>query len=271
MEDENLRHVVILLLAGWSALAFTPRAAGAQGFSPEAAAADVGGRGPRGPPRRGRADGPPAGGHRIRRPRAALGHPVPAIPQPRRAETRRGGSLLEDRLRRILAAAARARARIGSPSWRMPTATAGPTAPGLRGRAEPGERAGLRLRRRLHPPVPYLLFYPDRDRDDRPDGDPEVLLTGFGMEDAHSVANSLTWGPDGWLYGLQGSTVTARVRGVEFQQGVWRYHPRTRRFELFCEAGQQWAWTSTATDGSSPARTSAGSSCSSSRGTVRLI
>jgi hypothetical protein len=47
--------------------------------------------------------------------------------------------------------------------------------------------------------VPYLLFYPDRDRDDVPDGDPEVLLSGFGMEDAHAVANSLTWGPDGWL------------------------------------------------------------------------
>ncbi|HZW34974.1 MAG TPA: PVC-type heme-binding CxxCH protein, partial [Isosphaeraceae bacterium] len=85
--------------------------------------------------------------------------------------------------------------------------------------------------------APYLLFYPDRDRDDRPDGAPEVLLTGFGMEDAHSVANSLTWGPDGWLYGLQGSTVTAKIRGIEFQQGVWRYHPRTRRFELFCEGG----------------------------------
>jgi putative membrane-bound dehydrogenase-like protein len=85
--------------------------------------------------------------------------------------------------------------------------------------------------------VPYLLFYPDRDRDDRPDGDPEVLLSGFGMEDAHSVANSLTWGPDGWLYGLQGSTVTARVRGIGFQQGVWRYHPGSRRFELFCEGG----------------------------------
>ena len=67
--------------------------------------------------------------------------------------------------------------------------------------------------------APYLLFYPDRDRDDRPDGDPEVLLTGFGMEDAHSVANSLTWGPDGWLYGLQGSTVTARVRGDRVPAG----------------------------------------------------
>jgi putative membrane-bound dehydrogenase-like protein len=85
--------------------------------------------------------------------------------------------------------------------------------------------------------VPYLLFYPDRDRDDVPDSDPEVLLTGFGMEDAHSVANSLTWGPDGWLYGCQGSTVTANIRGIEFQQGVWRYHPQTKLFELFCEGG----------------------------------
>jgi len=85
--------------------------------------------------------------------------------------------------------------------------------------------------------VPYLLFYADRNRDDVPDGDPDVLLTGFGMEDAHSVANSLTWGPDGWLYGCQGSTVTANIRGIEFQQGVWRYHPITHRFELFCEGG----------------------------------
>ncbi len=73
--------------------------------------------------------------------------------------------------------------------------------------------------------VPYLLFYPDKNRDDIPDSDPEVLLTGFGMEDAHSVANSLMFGPDGWLYGCQGSTVTANIRGIEFQQGVWRYHP----------------------------------------------
>jgi putative membrane-bound dehydrogenase-like protein len=85
--------------------------------------------------------------------------------------------------------------------------------------------------------APYLLFYPDRDGDDVPDGEPEVLLNGFGMDDAHSVANSLTWGPDGWLYGLQGSTVTARVRGVEFQQGVWRYEPVSGRFELFAEGG----------------------------------
>lgn len=84
---------------------------------------------------------------------------------------------------------------------------------------------------------PYLLFYADRDQDDVPDGDPEVLLTGFGMDDAHAFANSLTWGPDGWLYGAQGSTATASIRGIGFQQGVWRYHPLTKEFELFAEGG----------------------------------
>jgi putative membrane-bound dehydrogenase-like protein len=84
---------------------------------------------------------------------------------------------------------------------------------------------------------PYLLFYADKNQDDLPDGDPEVLLTGFGMDDAHAFANSLTWGPDGWLYGAQGSTATASIRGIGFQQGVWRYHPRTKEFELFAEGG----------------------------------
>ena len=84
---------------------------------------------------------------------------------------------------------------------------------------------------------PNLLFIPDRDGDDRPDGPPEVLLSGFGLEDAHAVANSLQWGPDGWLYGAQGSTVTAHIRGIEFQQGIWRFHPKTKKFELFSEGG----------------------------------
>ena len=42
---------------------------------------------------------------------------------------------------------------------------------------------------------PYLLFYPDRNNDDVPDGDPEVHLQGFGLEDTHSVVNSLQLGP----------------------------------------------------------------------------
>ncbi len=97
---------------------------------------------------------------------------------------------------------------------------------------------------------PYLLFYPDKNNDDVPDGDPEVRLSGFGLEDTHSVANSLRWGPDGWLYGAQGSTVTANilVTGPDgkpknakpiYSQGqnIWRYHPEKRIYEVFAEGG----------------------------------
>ncbi len=91
---------------------------------------------------------------------------------------------------------------------------------------------------------PYLLFYADKNHDDVPDGDPEVLLSGFGLEDTHSVVNSLRWGPDGWLYGAQGSTVSGAVKrpgdktGVHSQgQNIWRYHPETKRYEVFCEGG----------------------------------
>ncbi len=92
---------------------------------------------------------------------------------------------------------------------------------------------------------PYLLFYPDKDNDDVPDGDPEVRLEGFGLEDTHSVVNSLRWGPDGWLYAAQGSTVTARVHKPgsaeppvhSMGQLIWRYHPETRQYEVFAEGG----------------------------------
>lgn len=103
---------------------------------------------------------------------------------------------------------------------------------------------------------PYLLFYPDKNEDDIPDSDPEVHLSGFGIEDTHSVVNSLRWGPDGWLYAAQGSTVSAAVvsgppaktdgkqpvdakRPVVHSQGqnIWRYHPETRRYEIFSEGG----------------------------------
>ena len=52
---------------------------------------------------------------------------------------------------------------------------------------------------------PNLLFVPDRDGDDKADvADIEVRLTGWGIQDRHETLNSLHWGPDGWLYGLQG-------------------------------------------------------------------
>jgi putative heme-binding domain-containing protein len=91
--------------------------------------------------------------------------------------------------------------------------------------------------------APYLLFYPDADGDGRPDGDPVVEATGFGIEDTHSVANSLQWGPDGWLYGANGSTTTGRVstaasKEVRWEgQMIWRFHPRTKVFQIYAEGG----------------------------------
>ncbi len=92
---------------------------------------------------------------------------------------------------------------------------------------------------------PYLLFYRDTDRNDVPDSAPEVHLSGFGLEDTHSVVNSLRWGPDGWLYAAQGSTVTAKVTLPGHNeipvhtmgQQIWRYHPELRKFEVFAEGG----------------------------------
>lgn len=90
---------------------------------------------------------------------------------------------------------------------------------------------------------PYLLFYPTKD--DKP-ARPVVHLSGFGLEDTHAVASSLCWGPDGWIYGAQGSTCTAKVR-VEIKkektttdflgQAIWRYHPTQHHFEIFAEGG----------------------------------
>ena len=90
---------------------------------------------------------------------------------------------------------------------------------------------------------PYLLAYPDPDGDGLPDGNPEVEVSGFGLEDTHAVANNLRLGPDGWLYGAQGSTTTADIitaasKNVRFSgQAIWRYHPVSKVFEVFSEGG----------------------------------
>lgn len=92
---------------------------------------------------------------------------------------------------------------------------------------------------------PYLLFYPDANGDLKADGPPEVHLQGFGLEDTHSVVNSLCMGPDGWLYAAQGSTVSAAVSNYgssapphkSMGQLIWRYHPDLRKYEIFAEGG----------------------------------
>lgn len=97
--------------------------------------------------------------------------------------------------------------------------------------------------------APHLMFVPDRNRDDKPDSAPEILLDGWGWQDTHETLNSFTWGPDGWLYGNQGVFTHSKVgapgtpddQRLRFNAGVWRYHPQQKRFELFATGGSnQW-------------------------------
>jgi len=92
--------------------------------------------------------------------------------------------------------------------------------------------------------LPQLVFIPDRDGDDRPDGAPEPQLDGFDFERArHNVANGLRWGPDGWLYGRHGILGSSSVgapgasaaQRTEVSVGIWRFHPLRRTFEIVAE------------------------------------
>ena len=89
--------------------------------------------------------------------------------------------------------------------------------------------------------APELLFIPDADGDDVPDGPPQVLLDGWGFQDTHETLNSFIWGPDGWLYGCHGVFTHSRVgkpgtpddKRTPLNAGIWRYHPVRHEFEVF--------------------------------------
>jgi putative membrane-bound dehydrogenase-like protein len=85
---------------------------------------------------------------------------------------------------------------------------------------------------------PDILFYKDTDGDGKADTK-EVVITGFGRYDTHELPNSLTWGPDGYLYGWNGvfnpAKIDYRGKHYEFTCAVFRIDPRTRDFEVYCE------------------------------------
>ena len=93
---------------------------------------------------------------------------------------------------------------------------------------------------------PRLLFIPDGNGDDVPDGEPEVILDGWDHESIrHNIANGLRWGPDGWLYGRHGIQATSYVGApgtpkserVAVNCSIWRYHPTRKVFEVVCRGG----------------------------------
>lgn len=89
--------------------------------------------------------------------------------------------------------------------------------------------------------APYLMFIPDQNGDDKPDGDAQILLDGWGFEDTHETLNTFAWGPDGWLYGCHGIFTHSAVgkpgtpvdQRTPINAGIWRYHPTKHTFEVF--------------------------------------
>ena len=92
--------------------------------------------------------------------------------------------------------------------------------------------------------APNILFLADRNGDDQPDGEPEVILDGFDTDKVrHNIVNGLRWGPDGWLYGrhgilgpgsMVGRPGTPEAKRTHIQCGIWRYHPTRKNFEVVC-------------------------------------
>lgn len=91
-----------------------------------------------------------------------------------------------------------------------------------------------------------LSFIADKNGDDVPDGEPEVLLDGFNVKTiGHNIVNGLRWGPDGWLYGRHGITDTSAVGApgtaledrVKMNCAIWRYHPTRKVLETVAHGG----------------------------------
>ena len=91
---------------------------------------------------------------------------------------------------------------------------------------------------------PFMYFIPDKNADDVPDGEPELLLDGFGNHaNAHNMANGFAWGPDGWLYATHGRTNwslvgkpgTPEEDRLRLDGGVWRYHPTRHIYETYAD------------------------------------
>ena len=146
----------------------------AQGFTPEEAVkTHEGRRRLRGQTRRLGTGHPPAGDDDLRRPRPDVGHSISAISHSRRTQGGQGGSVLRtvyDRMPEPPPKGPKGADRI--------TILEDPDANGryrkakdFVDRTEPGVRLCLGYGGVYVLQTPYLLFYPDRDGDDVPDGD----------------------------------------------------------------------------------------------------
>ena len=82
--------------------------------------------------------------------------------------------------------------------------------------------------------APHTLYLKDTDGDGKADIRQE-LFTGWGTYDTHAGPSNLTWGLDGWVYGIVGySGFKGRVgdEDLEFKQGFFRFKPDGSKLEF---------------------------------------
>ncbi len=92
---------------------------------------------------------------------------------------------------------------------------------------------------------PDILFLQDTKGTGKADKR-EVVVHGFGRYDTHELPNTLTWGPDGWLYGWNGVFNPAHIQNhgktFDFTCAMYRINPRTREFQVSAEGtSNPWA------------------------------
>jgi hypothetical protein len=82
--------------------------------------------------------------------------------------------------------------------------------------------------------APHMLYLKDTDGDGRADVR-KILFAGWGTGDTHAGPSNLTWGLDGWVYGMVGySGFSGKVGDEEhrFGSGFYRFRPDGSKLEF---------------------------------------
>lgn len=93
---------------------------------------------------------------------------------------------------------------------------------------------------------PNLMFLKDTDGDDKADSR-EIVLHGFDSADSHHSLSAFEWGPGGGLYFQEGTFHHTQVETpygpVRCKNaGVFRYEPKTEKFDVFVSYGFANPW-----------------------------
>ena len=93
---------------------------------------------------------------------------------------------------------------------------------------------------------PNLMFLKDTDGDDKADTR-DLILHGFDSADSHHAIHAFTWDPGGALYFNEGTFHYSQVETPYGPQrcneaGVFRFEPKTRKFDVFVSYGFANPW-----------------------------